>query len=513
MVHYGSYPDLDERFQEGMPLEDTIAGEVIITRQSYLVPDISKEEKCKYKDWAAKLGIHSMLAVPIYLQRFSKDLDTEGVLQIFYRDEDKVFTPLEVEIAEMFSKRVGYVIARKRIGKLQKSHMIKDTIVEHIFMKLARREGVKMKDLFNATIPELADIMTIRRCSLFCVRDDRKAAVLEAGFPEIEHGIGTTITPKEPYFDTVVNKKRPLVLLESDEINPTYVHIRNPKESSLLPSHLKKLLESREIHSVLYLPLRLDENVKYFLVFDAQGEYKGFTEDQIDLLTFFGKELTKGLRLENVQDILHDFFNSAIATAGFAKQVKTILEQGEYFAKKDKCDHALKIILEESLRIQELALTLRGEGREVEVDLSEKLRKRFLINKAAMSELRRSSIRFFEGDLASSLWIHCCPLHIERILDNLLSNAANAIPEQDGELIIRSYRREGRAVAEITNTGRIKGEDKSRLLMGEGKGRGLHIVTRLVKQMGGTIEVDSGDYQTSFRVVIPLIEPKGVKDG
>jgi len=38
--------------------------------------------------------------------RFSKDVDTEGVLQIYYKEEDKVFTPLEVEIAEMFSKRV-----------------------------------------------------------------------------------------------------------------------------------------------------------------------------------------------------------------------------------------------------------------------------------------------------------------------------------------------------------------------------------------------------------------------
>ena len=102
-----------------------------------------------------KLGIHSMLAVPIYLHRFSKDVDTEGVLQIYYKKEDKVFTPLEVEIAEMFSKRVGYVVALKKINYLHKLNVTKDKILEHIYQKLARGEGIKMKDLFDSVIPEL----------------------------------------------------------------------------------------------------------------------------------------------------------------------------------------------------------------------------------------------------------------------------------------------------------------------------------------------------------------------
>jgi signal transduction histidine kinase len=130
-----------------------------------------------------------------------------------------------------------------------------------------------------------------------------------------------------------------------------------------------------------------------------------------------------------------------------------------------------------------------------------------------MRELKRNTIRFLESEVTSPLWIHCCPLHLERVLDNLLNNGSNAVPEEGGELCIRSYRKETWAVAEITNTGRIKEEDKSRLLMGEGKGRGIHIVTRLVKQMGGTIEVDSENNQTTVRVMIPLVEPKGPKDG
>jgi signal transduction histidine kinase len=207
-----------------------------------------------------------------------------------------------------------------------------------------------------------------------------------------------------------------------------------------------------------------------------------------------------------MDDILHDFKNPAIAAAGFAKRIKKILEDGDYPAKKEKVDQALDIILKETSRIQELALTLHAEGREEVVDLTEKLRKRFVINEETMKELRRENIHLVERDLESSLWIRCFPLHIERALDNLLNNASNAIPEGGGELSIRSYRKDSWAVAEVTNTGHMREEDRDRLLMGDGKGRGLHITTRLVKRMGGKMEVESGEYWTTFRVMFPLVK-------
>jgi hypothetical protein len=83
------------------------------------------------------------------------------------------------------------------------------------------------------------------------------------------------------------------------------------------------------------------------------------------------------------------------------------------------------------------------------------------------------------------LWIRCFPLHIESGPGQLLNNAFNAIPEEGEELCIRSYRRDGWAIAEITNTVRSVRKIETGFLMGDGRGRGLHITTRLVKQMGG----------------------------
>jgi len=87
-----------------------------------------------------------------------------------------------------------------------------------------------------------------------------------------------------------------------------------------------------------------------------------------------------------------------------------------------------------------------------------------------------------------------------------LNNASYATPE-GGELSICSYQKSMRAVAEITNTGEISEEEKERCLKGEGRGRGLHITNRLIKHMGGKIEIDSREGKTTFRVDLPLTRP------
>jgi signal transduction histidine kinase len=507
MISFGSYPNQEDDREEEIPFEDSIAGEVVKTQRSYFVPNISKEPRYKNsKEKMTAQGIYSMLAIPILIPRFSlKDVDLEGVIQIYYSEEEKTFTTLEAKIAELFSRRVSYVIARRRIADLQKFNVTKDKIVEQIFLKLGRREGIKMGEVFNLVIPELADIMQIQRCSLFSVSEDRQHVILEAGYPEMEHGVGKIFPVKTPYIDAVVNQAGPFGEFENEKIYPTYILINDPQKSRLLPLDLKRFLESQQIHSVLYIPLKAKDSVNYFLAFDALAHHRRFTDEQIEIFTFFGIELMKGLRLEKMDDILHDFKNPAIAAAGFTKRVQKILEDGEYLSKKEKVDQALDIILKETSRIQELALTLHGEGREENVDLTERLKRRFLINEEAVKELNRGNIHLIERELESPLWIRCFPLHIERVLDNLLNNASNAIPESGGELSIRSYRKEFWGVAEITNTGEIPEVDKDRYLLGDGRGRGINITTRLVKRMSGKMEVESGGGQTIFRVMFPLL--------
>jgi len=267
---------------------------------------------------------------------------------------------------------------------------------------------------------------------------------------------------------------------------------------------LKNFLESQQIHSVLYIPLKVNAAVKYFLVFDAQAYHRRFTDEKIEIFIFLGKELMKALRLEKLDDILHDFKNPAIAVAGFARRLRKYLAAGDFSIHKQKIDESLEIILQETTRIQELALTLYEEGRETTVDMTQILKRRFQINQEAILQLDLENIRAVEKDLYSPLPIRCSPLMVERIFDNLLNNASKAIPEGGGELTIRSYTKNSWAVAEIANTGEIPEEDRERYLQGEGKGRGLQITGRLVKRLGGKIELESQAQITNFRVMFPL---------
>ena len=497
-------PFLGEDILELTPFDKTIACEVIRTQHSQQIPNIFKDPNYQDKERAREMGIHSMLAVPISLPRFtSRESDTQGVLQVFYKTEDKVFTPLEVQMAEVLSRRVEYVIARKRILSLQKINLARDKILEDIYLRLARREGIKMKDVFNRVIPALADFMKIQRCTLFSVLEDREHVSLEAGFPGAQHGIGKVFSAKEPYIQAIVNQTGPFGDFENEKIQPAYILITNPEKSRLLPSHLKSYLANQQINCVLYVPLEVDGVVQYFLAFDAQAHQLQFAEDEIMVFSFLGKELMKGLRLEKMGDILHDFKNPAIAIAGFAKRLERILSKIPDLPRQEKIQQAMEIILEESSRIQALALTLHGEGKETTVDMTDVLKKRYRINEEAVREISRRNIIQTEEDLTCPLWVRCFPLHIERVFDNLLNNASHAIQE-GGELAIRSYPKSMWAVAEITNTGEISKVEKERCLSGESRGRGLHITTRLVKQMGGKIEIESRDGRTTFRVELPL---------
>jgi signal transduction histidine kinase len=512
MISYGSYPSLDETNEEVISSEETIAGEVLKTRQSYLVPNLFKEERYKDKEKAERLGVHSMLAVPICLHSFSKDADAEGVLQLYYKEEDKAFTPLEVEIAEMFSKRVSYVIALRRINHLREFNATKDKMFEHIYQKLARGEGIKMKDLFSSIIPDLADIMEIQRCSFFSVTENREHFMLEAGYPEGAHEIGNIRSLKEDlYAKIIVDQTGPFGNFENEKIYPHYVLITNPKETQLLPPDIKHFLKTQQINSVLYIPLRADDMVRHFLAFDAQAHHQRFTEEQIEILTSLGKELTKGLRLEKMADTVHDFKNPAIAVAGFAKRLQRIIKEGTY-PKDDKVDQALDILSKETSRLQELALIVHEKGKEPIIDLTEVLKRRFLINEETLRELSRGNIRLVRRDLKSPLPVQCFPLQIERVIDNVLNNASNAIPEEGGELSIRSYPKDGWAVVEISNTGQISEEEKDRFTHGESRGRGLHISTRLVNKMRGTMSLESREGQTTFSVMLPLVEPRNSED-
>ncbi len=510
MLSYGSYPSKEEERKPFIPLEGTIAGEVVKTRKTVLVPDILSDPRYRNKTIVLREGISSLMAVPLEIPRFfPHERDTVGVIQIYYAEKNRSFTPLEIQIAELLAKRLSFAMARKKILSMHRINEKKDAIVQHIFKSLGSRGGIKMEEVFNRVIPELADVVNVQSCALFSVARDYKHVVLEAGYPQKEgyHSIGKTFeVSSEPAFEVLLGLADYKGEGIYELVTPHYILVVDPQRSELVSEHMKAFARKHNINSILYIPLHVEGEITHFMTFDALEHRLRYQEDEIEIFMFLGRELMKAQRMERLDDILHDFKNPAIAIAGFARRLKKLLEREDLSNHMDQIKRYVDILFEETSRMQELALSIYEVGREQVVDMTEVLRRRFEINKEAIKEQLKQNVTLQEGPFEEGLWVCCYKIHLERVFDNLLNNATKAIPLKGGCLSIRTYRENGWACAEIKNTGPISEEDKAKLLEGEGEGRGLYITHRIIRLLNGKIDMNSTKQSTTFVVRLPIHE-------
>lgn len=510
LVAFGAYQYSETNRLKRISVEKTVAGKAIKSGKSYLVPNILSEPDYKNKGIVKEYGFNSLMAVPIRIPAFHEDeTDVYGAIQIYYRENNREFDPLEVTSAELLSRRVSHVLARKRILDLQKLNTQKEKIVEKIFIKLSHHEGIKMKDVFSMMIPELVDIIQIQSCSLFSVTPDKKHFQIELEYPIGHESHDSTcmfVIENHPYINELIYGNKKKGDYKYERIDTSYIYIRDPLKSSLSNDEMKKHAVKYNVNSVLLIPLKAQDEINYFLVFYATDRRKEFTDREIELLSFFGKEIMKALRIEKLDDVLHDFKNPSIAIAGFARRAKKFIESDKLEEVKDKIAEYIDIIYQEAMRIQEIFVYPSIAGRERVVDITEVLKSRFRINEEAISEQKRTNIHLVHGKLQTGLFICCYPFALERVLDNLLDNATKAIPEEGGVLSITSYRCGEMSCVKICNTGRISEEKIEQIRRGDVKGRGLNIIYRFIQGIGGRLEVSTDRDSTTFRMMIPLCD-------
>lgn len=510
MLSWGSYPSEEESRITYIPLEGSVAGEVVENNRTYLVPNIMNEKLYRDKEVIERKGTHSVMAVPLAITPFSpQERKTVGVIQFYYPEKDRIWSPLEVQMAELMAHRLSFVIARKQILAMHRINEKKEAIVRSIFQKLGSKVGVKMTEVFNRVVPELVDIINIQSCALFSVRNDMESVVLDAGYPDslLYHGIGKEFSVhSEPVFEIILNLRDYTGDSTYETVTPSYILVIDPQRSELVSRNVKDFAVGRNINSILYIPLNVGEEITHFMTFDALDQRQRYTDGEIEVFLFLGRELMKAERMERLDDILHDFKNPAIATAGFARRLKRICEEEGLHPRDSKVGQYLDILLKETSRLQEMALSLYEVGKEQVVDLAGVLKNRFEINKEAIKEQLKQNVDLKEGPFQEPLHVLCYPIHLERILDNLLNNATKAIPIRGGLLSIRSYKQGDWACAEISNTGIISEEERLRLLEGEGRGRGLYITHRIIRLINGKLEIRVGKNTTTIVVRLPCYE-------
>jgi signal transduction histidine kinase len=514
MLSYGSYPSEEDRRKTFIPLEGSIAGEVVKTQRTCLVPNIMKDERYENKSVIHRKGVNSLMAIPLEITRFyPRERSTAGVIQIYFEEKDRDFTPLEIKVANVLASRLSFVIARKKILTLHKTNEKKEAIVGHIFRALGKSGGVKMKQIFDSVIPELADTVNLQSCALFSISKDLDEVVLEAGYPQEGgyHSIGKNFkVDSEQGFNILLNLREYSGSSIYEIVTPSYVLVVDPQKSSLISEGLKQFAARHNINSILYIPLSIDGEISHFMTFDAIAQRQRYTDDEIEIFLFLGRELMKAQKIEQLDDALHDFKNPAIATAGFARRLKALIEEKDSDDIKGQIKRYVNILEEETTRLQELVLSIYRVGKKEVVNLTDVLKNRFEINKEAIKEQLKKNIELKLGPFDHELRVRCYLLHLERIFDNLLNNATNAIPTKGGVLAIGTYRDGKWACAEITNTGQITEEDRLRILEGEGQGRGFYIIHRIIRMLDGKIEI-TGDKDDNTTIVVRLPAYKGKK--
>ncbi|MBN2418126.1 MAG: GAF domain-containing sensor histidine kinase [Deltaproteobacteria bacterium] len=508
LLSYGSYPSEEGTRASQIAIEGSVAGRVITSGHPYIVPDIMNEELYKDKSIVERKGVNSLMAIPFEIPRFfPHERNTTGVIQIYYSRKNRIFATLEAQIANLMSQRLGFVIARKKILLMQRVNEKKETILKLIFSKMGSLEGVKMKDIFNRLIPELADIINIQSCALFSVTEDMANVILEAGYPDSLsfHGIGKSFPiESEPAFELVLGMKFTGHESPYEIVTPSYLLVTDPQQSRLISENTKRLSLRRNINSILYIPLRSGEDITHFMTFDALDQRKGYSAEEIEILLFLGRELMKAQRMERLDDILHDFKNPAIATAGFARRVNAMIEQEFAPGPDSKISRYVQILMEETSRLQEMALSLSHVGKEQAVDVTQVLKRRFEINEEAIKEQLRQNITLEQGPFEENIFIHCYPLYLERILDNLLNNATKAIPLHGGKLGISTYLKDSYACIEVKNTGAMPEDVRLQLLEGDAKGRGFYITHKIIRVLKGLIDISSEDDTTVITLKLPV---------
>jgi signal transduction histidine kinase len=161
--------------------------------------------------------------------------------------------------------------------------------------------------------------------------------------------------------------------------------------------------------------------------------------------------------------------------------------------------------------VQNLRLFSRLDEAEIKrVDLHEGIEATLRL----LSSYYKSGNIVLQRDYGDLPLINCYAAQLNQVWMNLLANAAQAVGDEPGEVLIRTRCDGAIVVVSISDTGRgILPEDLNRIFdpffttkpVGEGSGLGLSISHGIIAQHGGTIAArNNPDGGTTFTITLPV---------
>lgn len=287
-----------------------------------------------------------------------------------------------------------------------------------------------------------------------------------------------------------------------------------------------------DTRSLCAVPIVVQERALGLLAVESGLLGRRFIESDLDLMSTISAtvavalaNIEKGARLRRAEEELHKAEQLAMigrVAAGIAHEVKNHLSPfmlADMIAREYPADQKIRSAAEIMLEAQQHILDLVNEIRAV-AGGSSTAREVEALDLAAVTE---GVFRFMQCDAKLkrvrkvNLLIHTRPLvllnarSMRQVLVNLLRNAADAVPDDKGQIQVEVSETEEFGVVEVKDNGHgIPAEVAEKIFepffstKGEnGMGLGLDISRKLLVEQGGDIEFTSEPGATKFRVLLP----------
>lgn len=500
MTAGGSFNWKGERTGE-ISYEDSIAGHVLRTKQHYCVPDVSCETLYLEKEKILKLGLNSVLVLPLQLLDYEGGEKKEvliGVLQIYFKEKNKHFYEEQIKLLKSVVSRCSFVLAQKRKRELQKGAQIIQESRRALVSVFKHTQS--LDQALNFLVTKIADIINVNRCSLFSIEKDSTGhwiAVLVAGYPLLPfaHKYGVTLPFEEhPAFKEVFDSGKPLLIADAK---------RDERMKASYNLYLQKRIEN-----VYFIPIKGAERVTNVLVLDGD-ESKPIEADAMFFCNALIQDIELCIQMSIRSHERHDFYNQLLSFSAIASLYT------KKVAKPDTSPEELDLLYRK-LRRSMYAVD------DIVTDIMPFAQKEvFEINEVILSRLDAYPVSpgvAVEKNLdENGIELLADRKKVGRIVGNLLDNAFKKLDEiKTGTLSIVSYPENEYAVIEIGNSGSIPQDIQEKLCQDdypiqkhdrEEKSLGLTIVKIFTVMHNGIMEFESSlaENWTVFRIRLPKI--------
>ena len=483
---------IEEEVEQGVriPVGGGFAGRIAAEKRPVILDDVDHAHVLN--PILREKGIKSMVGVPLVVEG-----EVSGVLHVgslVPRD----FRENEVELLQLVADRAAIAIEHARLYEAERAARER---IEHVqAVTDAALAHLEVNELLHVLLPRIRDILRTDTCAVLLLDEQTNELVARAALG-IEEEVGVRIPLGAGFAGRVAAEARPMVI-DVDEYE-----VYNP------------ILRQKHLKSMLGVPL-IVRGASLGVLHVGTLTPREFTRDDVELLQIVSERVAIAierarlheelvqldqLKLNFVANASHELRTPATSVYGV---LKTLSERGSELTEELR-EQLLRVGVEQGERLRRLLEELLDLSRLDAHAIS--VEPRPLVLKTALADVVHGALPttdFVELDIPDDLAVVVDPLVLERVISNLVANAARygAPPIR---IVAQQRDRHLRVAVEDAGPGvpkDLEGRIFDRFARGTGvpgHGLGLAIARAYAQAHGGDLVYDSRPSGARFELLIP----------